>query len=157
MDIKDTFFKQFSRPSGRLGSIVGWIMALKDKRRLRWGIEKLQHSPEQAIAQEQLQLKLASVESIPFEKQSFDRVFTSNTNMFWPNPVDNLREIARVMKQQALLCLTLQPYWARDENGVRAEAGKIVTQMQIAGFEDIQVDYKTMRPITCLSVTAVKV
>jgi len=201
MKIRETFFKQFSKPSGQLGRLVGWIMAIKNKNRLHWGIEKLQHQPEQAIleigfgpgsfieilltqhshtgliagidisdvmlqqasqrnslaiAQGQVQLKLASVEALPFSEHSFDRIFTSNTSMFWPNPVENIKEIARVMKQHAILCITLQPYWAKDEEGVRAEAEKLKIQMHEAGLKNIQVDFKAMRPVSCLCATAVK-
>jgi len=201
MKIKDAFFKQFSRPSGRLGSLAGWIMAIKNRARLYWGIEKLQHQPEQAIleigfgpgsfveillkqhnhtgpiagvdlsdvmlhqasqrnrlaiAKDQVQLKQASVEALPFPEQSFDRVFTSNTSMFWPNPVENIKEIARVMKHHAILCITLQPYWVKNEEDVHAEAEKLRMQMHEAGLKNIQVDFKTMRPVNCLCVTAVK-
>jgi SAM-dependent methyltransferase len=99
-------------------------------------------------------LQPAAVDAIPCEGKRFDRVYTSNTSMFWPNPVENMREIARIMKADGLFCLSLQPYWIRTEAGVREEAEKTRALMKEAGFRHIDMDFRDMKPISCMCLTA---
>lgn len=199
MGLKQKFFKQFSKPEGMLGHLAGWIMAGKNKPRIRWGIEKLQpqtqHSVleigfgpglfieimteeqkhqgpingieisevmfghasrrnKQAIKDKQVQLQMASVEALPFTDKYFDRIYTSNTNMFWPNPVENFREIRRVLKDDGRFVLTLQPRWLREDEAIKAEAEKIKQQMVEAGFQILDTDFKPMQPMMCLAIVA---
>lgn len=201
MGLKDNFLKQFSRPTGWLGHVAGWLMRRRNVERLRWGAEKLRADAQhdileigfgpgsfieillrehmhrggihgidlsevmyqqagrrnrEAVQHGQVVLRQASVQSIPYEAERFDRVYTSNTSMFWPEPVENMKEVARVMKPGALFCLSLQPYWIKSDAGVREEAEKIRGQMQAAGFTDIEMDFRPMRPISCLCLTARK-
>ena len=39
-----------------------------------------------------------SIADLPFENATFDYVTTTNTIYFWPNPEQNIKELARVMK-----------------------------------------------------------
>jgi arsenite methyltransferase len=57
------------------------------------------------IQEGRLQVELASVEAIPFEDESFDRVLTVHTIYFWPDPELGLREILRVLKMGGRLVL----------------------------------------------------
>lgn len=50
-----------------------------------------------AIERGALDLRLGTVEALPFEDASFDRVFTVNTVYFWPDPERAARELARVL------------------------------------------------------------
>src|SRR3954449_4990055 len=52
-----------------------------------------------------LQVEEASVEAIPFDDASFDRVLTVHTIYFWPDPERGLREILRVLKRGGRLVL----------------------------------------------------
>jgi ubiquinone/menaquinone biosynthesis C-methylase UbiE len=108
---------------------------------------------QQAVENGQVILKQASVEALPFDTGSFDRVYTSNTNMFWPDPVENMKEIARVLKPDGLFCLSLQPHWIKTGEGVKREAESIRAQMEQAGFRNIEMDFKQMKPIACLCLT----
>lgn len=199
MGFKQNFFKQFSKPEGKLGHLVGWIMASKNKPRLRWGIEKLQAEPEHsileigfgpgsfielmvkeqkhrgkisgieisdvmyvqatrrnrnAILNDQVALHQASVENIPFADSCFDRIYTSNTSMFWPDPIENFKEVRRVLKDDGRFVLSLQPRWLKEDEAIKAEAEKIKQQMIDAGFNILDTDFKTMQPMMCLAITA---
>ena len=46
-----------------------------------------------------VKLVKASVEAIPAEEETFDRIFTANTIYFWPSPEDNIREVIRTLKK----------------------------------------------------------
>lgn len=50
------------------------------------------------IEEGRLEVEEASVEAIPFDDASFDRVLTVHTIYFWPDPDRGLREILRVLK-----------------------------------------------------------
>ncbi|PWN69192.1 class I SAM-dependent methyltransferase [Chryseobacterium phosphatilyticum] len=43
---------------------------------------------------------------LPFEKETFDKIFTVNTVYFWKNPVEFLNEIYRVLKDDGTFVLT---------------------------------------------------
>lgn len=50
-------------------------------------------------------LALTDGKNIPYETNSFDRIFTVNTIYFWENPVDYATEILRVLKPGGVLCV----------------------------------------------------
>lgn len=45
-------------------------------------------------------------EKLPFEDQSFDKIFTVNTVYFWKKPIEYLNEIYRVLKDNGTFVLT---------------------------------------------------
>lgn len=45
-----------------------------------------------------LDIQKASIADIPYPDNYFDNAFTCNTLYFWPDPVENLREVKRVLK-----------------------------------------------------------
>lgn len=53
---------------------------------------------EFAIENEVLDLRFGDCEVLPFDDNSFDKVFCINVVYFWENPADNLFEIHRVLK-----------------------------------------------------------
>ncbi|MDR8389844.1 class I SAM-dependent methyltransferase [Aliifodinibius sp. S!AR15-10] len=52
----------------------------------------------QWIENGKLVLKQASIADIPYPEGYFNKVFTCNTIYFWPDPVENIREVKRVLK-----------------------------------------------------------
>lgn len=47
----------------------------------------------------------ASIESLPFDDNSFDRIVTVNTLYFWPNPLQNCKELLRILKPEGKLII----------------------------------------------------
>lgn len=45
---------------------------------------------------------------LPFESQSFDKVFTVNTLYFWQEPLKTLEELHRVLRPGGLLCIAIR-------------------------------------------------
>lgn len=52
----------------------------------------------------------ASVESLPFCDDSFDKIITVESFYFWPNPSENLREVFRVLKPGGKFLLVAEIY-----------------------------------------------
>jgi arsenite methyltransferase len=73
-----------------------------------------------ALAAQTLELREASVMSLPWPDDSFDAVYGINAIYFWPDAMGGLREILRVLRPSGRLIL-----------GVRAQA-----TLQRAGFAD---------------------
>lgn len=61
-----------------------------------------------AIATGRLELQKASISSIPFPDNTFDKVCTINTLYFWPDPTRDLAEIKRVLKPGGTLYLGIR-------------------------------------------------
>ena len=51
-----------------------------------------------------------SVEQLPFENGAFDKIVTVESFYFWPNPVENLREVRRVLKKGGVFLLAADIY-----------------------------------------------
>ena len=56
--------------------------------------------------QDQASFLLYEGKSLPFENETFDKIFTVNTVYFWENPVEFLNEICRVLKDNGTFVLT---------------------------------------------------
>jgi ubiquinone/menaquinone biosynthesis C-methylase UbiE len=60
-------------------------------------------------------IELAGIDKIPFADGTFDKCCTINTLYFWPNPIENLKELKRVLKKQARLVIAIRPTTAVEE------------------------------------------
>jgi SAM-dependent methyltransferase len=49
------------------------------------------------VSNGKLEIQKASIEEIPYPDHCFDKVFTCNTLYFWPEPLENIREVKRVL------------------------------------------------------------
>src|SRR5262249_46880832 len=62
-------------------------------------------------------LQCGSVESLPFEGNTFDKVLAINSMHVWPDAVAGLREIRRVMKSGARIALGFNLYSGQARDG----------------------------------------
>lgn len=82
-------------------------------------ITGIDHSPEminEAIRNNKklyqngsLQLSAGSSISLPYESNSFDKIFCINVIYFWDNPTLHLNEICRVLKSGGIFCSGFRP------------------------------------------------
>ncbi len=66
------------------------------------------------LNQGKLQLRHASVDSIPFENDYFDKIITVESFYFWPHPLYNLKEVHRVLKPGGTFLLVADIYGDAD-------------------------------------------
>ncbi len=85
------------------------------------GIDYSSVSVEKSIAYNQedissgkMEVLEASVEHLPFLEGTFDKVITVESFYFWPSPIDNLKEVRRVLKQNGKFLLVADIY-GRDD------------------------------------------
>lgn len=102
----------------------------------------------QEIASGRLRVQLGDIAALPFASANFDRVFTINTIYFWPDTVQGLREIRRVLKPGGLAVIALRSRENMErvsftQHGFRLFApSEVPPLMQQAGFTDVKVTHE---------------
>lgn len=102
------------------------------------------------VAAGQASFQRASAEAIPYSDGRFDKAFAVNVIYFWPNPVQALSEIRRVLRPGGMSVIAavkpetdhqpLPPY-AREEYGFRVrDAATVAALHRDAGFGYIELD-----------------
>jgi len=93
-------------------------------------------------------IRLASVDALPFGDAAFDRAVGINTLYFWPDPVRGLAELRRVLKPEGPLLLACvcpetaatSPFM-KEEFGFAIRSGpQIVELHRAAGFSDVTIE-----------------
>jgi ubiquinone/menaquinone biosynthesis C-methylase UbiE len=98
------------------------------------GIDQSREMVEQARARNataiqsgRADLRHGSVESLPFEDNSFDKALAINSMQVWPDAVAGLREIRRVMKSGGRIALGFTRYSGQPNQG-------LIETLTLAGF-----------------------
>jgi ubiquinone/menaquinone biosynthesis C-methylase UbiE len=63
----------------------------------------------------QAEFVLAPASELPFDDNTFDRIFTVNTVYFWEEPKQELAEIRRVLKKNGKLLIAARPKWVMEQ------------------------------------------
>jgi ubiquinone/menaquinone biosynthesis C-methylase UbiE len=103
------------------------------------GIDQSQEMVEQARARNAIaiqrghvDLRYGSVESLPFDNDSFDKALAINSMQVWRDAIAGLREIRRVMKSGGRVALGFTRYSGQPKEG-------LTERLVAAGFTDVQV------------------
>jgi len=98
------------------------------------------------VAEKRIDFRLGNSDRLPFDDQSFDKVFAVHTIYFWKTPLDHLAEARRVLKPEGRFVLGFRPaedarFRATHPNEVyhiRPEA-EIAQLAGDAGFEAVEL------------------
>jgi SAM-dependent methyltransferase len=111
------------------------------------------------ISEGSVELKLGASGTLPYPDRHFDKVLSVHTIYFWTNPVQDLREIARVMKPGARFVLGFRPRDDRTSTdfpeGIyrHCSPDEVRTLLEDSGFEDVRVvDRRLSRRAMCFTV-----
>ena len=110
----------------------------------------------QTIERGLVELKHGKVAHLPYGDKTFDKAMSSNSHFFWINPVESLKEVRRVLKPGGLIVLTWQPRWAKTEAMLMESAQNTTAQLKAAGFIDIRLKFKAMKPVNCICLQGIK-
>lgn len=102
----------------------------------------------------------ASVDKLPFEDEKFDIVSAVETIYFWPNIIDNLIEIKRILKQSGKIIVINEVYddekfKERNDEFVKIGNMKVHTPKEFeelfkkAGYKNIKVQIKKEKNWIC--------
>jgi ubiquinone/menaquinone biosynthesis C-methylase UbiE len=108
----------------------------------------------------QVEIKHASVSQLPFEAGSFDLVTAIETQYYWPDLVNDMREILRVLKPGGTLMVTAESYKKGAYNAVQAPLLRLLgsknmgveDQRQLfsaAGYSEIEIVEERARGWIC--------
>jgi len=85
-----------------------------------------------AVAAGRVALKQGDVAALPYDNEAFHKAFSINCIYFWPQPLDGLREIHRVLKPGGVIALTVRN---RQRNAYKPfTAEKLTVMLAQAGF-----------------------
>ena len=87
-------------PDGRFFGIDHSLVAVNESIKLNKNL----------IDSGKMKIEEASVDSLPFNDNSFDRIITVESFYFWPNPVENLKEVLRILKKGGKFMLVAEIY-----------------------------------------------
>ncbi len=98
-------------------------------------------------------LSEASVENLPFAENTFDSACSINTLYFWPEPLENSREVLRVLKPGGKVFIGIRP--KEDAKKVPAtqfgfqlyERQEAMELLENTGFADVHIKEQTDPPV----------
>lgn len=94
---------------GNAAHVKSLLNLAKDLKYTGIDISETMHNEAKRLNDEfknQAEFVLYEGTKLPFEDQTFDKIFTVNTAYFWKQPVDYLNEIYRVLKDSGTFVLT---------------------------------------------------
>jgi SAM-dependent methyltransferase len=92
-----------------------------------------------------IELLCANIEALPFDADTFTKVCTVNTIYFWPDPIEALNQIHRVLKREGSLLICFNPREVLEkqnltQHGFRLfESEEVRDLMTTAGFREVQL------------------
>lgn len=196
MGLKKNVFKQFGQPTGILGELVGWSMAVKNRERSSWTVQKLDYKPsdylleigfgpgsaikmiadqltsgfiagidhseimfgqatkrnKKHIENKKVKLECGTASNLDYPAAYFDIIYGSNVHFFWKYPVNEFQKLKTFLKSNGRLIMVFQPRWATSEQAVVNIAEITKEQFKDAGFNAVDIDFKRMRPVTCIYI-----
>lgn len=109
-----------------------------------------------AIRDRKVELQHGSVADLPFDDESFDKVFAINSIQFWPQRIEALKQVCRVLKPEGIIAITLQPRWAKSDDMVKDIGYEIVNQVVKAGFDNVKMETRKLKPMNAVCIVGVK-
>lgn len=123
-----------------------------------------------AVQSGRVELRQASVSELLYQEASFDKVYSVNSIPFWPDVVENLKSVLRVLKSGGRMVVAVQPRNLLLERGILSWAGggpnpdaqvrelgeATASQMRQAGFREVRLEHRAMRPISAFAVVGCK-
>jgi ubiquinone/menaquinone biosynthesis C-methylase UbiE len=95
-------------------------------------VEQAKVRNTEAIQRGRVELRRGSVESLPFERETFDKALAINSMQVWPDAVAGLREARRMLKPGGRVALGFTNHSGQPKGGLTAV-------LTAAGFADVHV------------------
>ncbi|MBO3751767.1 methyltransferase domain-containing protein [Streptosporangiaceae bacterium NEAU-GS5] len=105
-----------------------------------------------AVRARRVHLTQASVERLPSFGDPLDAILAVNSVLFWPDPVERLRELRRLLRPAGRIALVSQPRspGATRDTTVRA-AQELQDMLTQAGFTRLRVEFLELDPpVACV-------
>ncbi len=117
-------------------------------------LEQASRRNKEQIKKGKVKLECGTVWDLKYPKNHFDIIYGSNVHFFWDNPTKEFKHLVSFLKPGGRLVMVFQPRLAKID--VRAVADDTKIQYEEAGLTNIEIDFKTMRPVTCIYISGQK-
>ena len=124
----------------------GWVAGIDYSKIM---LEQAKKRNDVAIASGQVELKHGDVSSLPYDKDTFDKVFAVQVLYFWEDPLRILSELKRVLRPRGKIALSILDKKSLErarftQSGVfNLYNGEDIVQLfSRAGFSDIRLETK---------------
>lgn len=107
-----------------------------------------------AIRAGRVELHLGPASPLPYRDDAFDKIFSINVWQFWDHPVEVLVELRRVLRPGGLIAVAVQR--RSNDQPARETGRKLVEDLRAAGFSEIRLESKRMKPAATICALAVK-
>jgi ubiquinone/menaquinone biosynthesis C-methylase UbiE len=121
---------------------AGYVAGIDQSREM---VEQARARNAIAVQNGRVDLRHGSVESLPFDNDSFDKALAINSMQVWRDAISGLREMRRVMKSGGRIALGFTPYSGQPNQG-------LTEKLVAAGFTDAPV----MEKDNCFGALATK-
>lgn len=111
-------------------------------------VQRAQRQFQSEIQSGRVRVQLGDIARLPFGDSAFDRVFTVNTIYFWPDTMQGLAEIYRVLRPAGIAAISIRSRDKMAKRGVTKHnftlfsADEVANFMRGTGFRDVSVDHR---------------
>ena len=140
---------------GQLGTLAreGYIVGVDHSDVM---LQQARRRNAEAVRLGRVDLRLASVSALSSMQEQFDKVLSVNSIQFWESPVERLRELRSLMRPDGTIAIALQPRWKGATDGDAQTAGhELVAQLKAAGFDQVRLEFKRMKPVSVVCAMGV--
>jgi len=114
------------------------------------------------ISTKRVRLQKGNCNDLPYGHESFDKVCTSNTIYFWEDPIENFKEIFRVLKPGGKLVVGFRDKTQMKKLPLSEEVFNTYTLDEVkmfllnSGFSDVRIEEKEGKPFVSYCAVATK-
>ncbi|QKG83045.1 class I SAM-dependent methyltransferase [Kroppenstedtia pulmonis] len=110
-----------------------------------------------AIQGGKVELRISAIEDLLASEEPFDKIYSVNSVMFWPNQQASFQKLHSLLKPDGTIATTYQPFYkgATKKDAVNY-AEKLSTVLQQVGFTAISTELKEFKPIAAVCIVARK-
>jgi ubiquinone/menaquinone biosynthesis C-methylase UbiE len=119
-------------------------------------VEQARKRNAAAIRAGRVLLRQGNEAPLPFDDANFHKAFSVNSMPFWSNPNAGLQEVRRLLRPGGRVVIIIQPMWAKTDEEVRTVGEKLELQLKQAGFKQVRLETRPMKPISAVSGTGIR-
>jgi ubiquinone/menaquinone biosynthesis C-methylase UbiE len=108
-------------------------------------VNQVKFRHQKLIKQGLLEVTQGSISSMPYEDGKFDKIFTVNTIYFWPDPINDIKEMYRILKDKGRLVITFRAKENMEKLSFTKHGftlystDEVMNILKNAGFKDISL------------------